>query len=111
MQYDQKEHADLPAALQSLAVCVKVAEFGMARRLRPSGGSSVNCVYTAPEVAEGSRLHLAADVYSFGVLLWELMVGRRARCVPLCLSAFVLFAVMNVNIRSQPPRARTHFLF
>jgi hypothetical protein len=82
VQYDASENEDLAAALRSLAVCAKLGEFGMSRRLRPSGllGSGIDSIYTAPEVAKGSRLHLASDGYSFGVLLWELMSGSRARC-------------------------------
>ena len=86
MQFDEAECADLRTALAGSAAAVKVAEFGLARRMLSQagggGGGGGRSMYTAPEVAAGSRLHLAADVYAFGVIMWELMMGRPASCAP-----------------------------
>jgi serine/threonine protein kinase len=33
--------------------------------------------YIAPEVLQGKKYTKASDIYSFGMIMWELMVGRR----------------------------------
>ena len=73
-------HRDLKAAnlLIGAGMTAKVADFNLARleAAAPSGGSSagaaVNPRWTAPEVLAGAPPSPAADVYAFGVLLWEL---------------------------------------
>jgi pimeloyl-ACP methyl ester carboxylesterase len=61
---------------------VKLADFGLARF---SGGDDVTGVpelagtvaYMSPEQAAGAELTPATDVFSFGVLAWELLAGER----------------------------------
>jgi serine/threonine protein kinase len=36
--------------------------------------------YVAPEVLQGKKYTKASDIYSFGMIMWELMVGRRPFC-------------------------------
>ncbi|KAL8102479.1 hypothetical protein AgCh_027106 [Apium graveolens] len=62
----------------------KIADFGLARILEKDGGSnSVSVVagsfgYLAPEYAHSVRVNEKIDVYSFGVILLELVTGREA---------------------------------
>mmetsp|Transcript_26263 Transcript_26263/g.36986 ORF Transcript_26263/g.36986 Transcript_26263/m.36986 type:complete len:245 (-) Transcript_26263:67-801(-) len=59
---------------------VKISDFGLAR-FSESGtyNASINSVFpvrwSAPEVLRGSKLSKASDVWSFGVLMWEVIQG------------------------------------
>eukprot|EP00899_Mesostigma_viride_P013379 jgi/Mesvir1/22041/Mv18606-RA.1 len=66
----------------------KVADFGMAKLMRDStasmmmmtrssnfGGGTV--AYMAPEVLSGKVVDDKCDVYSFGVMLWEIFTGQK----------------------------------
>lgn len=56
---------------------VKVADFGMARRwdpLRKMTRGCGTCHWMAPEVAQGTDYEDKADVFSYGMMLWEILV-------------------------------------
>jgi serine/threonine protein kinase len=87
---------------------LKVMDFGLARRmsdmsnLTQSGHIVGTLAYLPPERFLGKSGDKASDLYSVGVLLYELLCGR----LPFALDSSDLAAVMyaHVNDRPKPPR-------
>ncbi len=75
-------HFDLKSAniLLSKAGTAKLADIGMARVLNKSHLSIISGLgtfaWSAPEVLSGRRCTEKADIYSFGVVLWEICTGE-----------------------------------
>lgn len=77
----------MPIAGFTLDGTVKILDFGLARILENAdpqsnevykmSGETGSLRYMAPEVAEGLPYNHKADVYSFGIILWELNVGKK----------------------------------
>jgi serine/threonine-protein kinase len=61
---------------------VKIADFGVARALRDAQTAHTRTTaghlgYLAPEQARGLGVDERTDLFAVGVMLWELMAGRR----------------------------------
>ncbi|KAF2299047.1 hypothetical protein GH714_030199 [Hevea brasiliensis] len=54
----------------------RVSDFGLAHLVGPSSTPNRVAGYRAPEVTDPRRVSQKADVYSFGVLLLELLTGK-----------------------------------
>ncbi|TVU22938.1 hypothetical protein EJB05_32659, partial [Eragrostis curvula] len=64
--------------------CAKIADFGMAKLLGRDFNSVLTTIrgtmgYLAPEWISGHPITKKADVYSFGIVLLEIISGRRSR--------------------------------
>src|SRR4051812_94186 len=81
---------------------LKVTDFGIARagasEMTETGSIMGTAQYLSPEQAQGQRVGAPSDLYSIGVILYELLAGR----VPFSGDSAVSIALKHVS--DQPPR-------
>jgi serine/threonine-protein kinase len=87
----------------------KVIDFGILKRTGGAGSPALTRPdevlgtpeYVAPEIVRGDPFDGRADQYGAGVLLWELLVGRRP------FGGANALEVLEAQVRSRPPTLRT----
>jgi serine/threonine-protein kinase len=86
---------------------VKVTDFGIARAgasdMTETGSIMGTAQYLSPEQAQGHAVSEASDLYSVGVILYELLTGR----VPFDAESAVTIALKHVS-EAPPPPARVN---
>lgn len=84
---------------------VKVADFGIARvssaqsTLTREALGSVH--YISPEQAKGGKIDYRSDIYSLGVVMYEMLTGR----TPYDGETPVSVAIQHINANAVPPRS------
>jgi serine/threonine-protein kinase len=85
---------------------VKIVDFGLAKLAEPSAGADLSTQdgkilgtpsYMAPEQAKQSRVGPTADVFSLGVVLYEMLTGERP------FAGTTLVDVLVAVARDEPP--------
>ena len=84
---------------------VKVTDFGIARAgasdMTETGAIMGTAAYLSPEQAQGHAVGAASDLYSVGIVLYEMLTGR----VPFEAESAVTIALKQVSEDPVPPRA------
>ncbi|MEO0421810.1 MAG: serine/threonine-protein kinase [Pseudomonadota bacterium] len=92
---------------------VKLLDFGIAKLIDPSAGAAspltqagarlMTPEYASPEQIRGEAITTGSDVYQLGVLLYELLTGRR----PYQLNARALREMERIILEEEPTRPST----
>jgi serine/threonine-protein kinase len=78
---------------------VKLAEFGVAR----AGGVKGEFGYLSPEAASGLDVDHRTDVFAIGIVLWELLTGRRLFAGPTDYQTIELVRAARIPPLEDPP--------
>jgi serine/threonine-protein kinase len=99
---DLKPHNAIVAAGGKL----KLIDFGIARAdesdITQTGMVIGTAQYVSPEQAQGNRVTFASDLYSIGVILYEMVTGH----VPFEADTVVAVLLKHVKSRPAPPKKR-----
>ncbi len=87
------------------ALTLKITDFGLARLMKGSiltatGSLMGTPAYMSPEQCEGKKLDARSDIYSLGVVLYEVVTGRR----PFTFETPVQALYQHVHAPPVPPR-------
>lgn len=92
---------------------VKVMDFGIARAISDSSATMANTVgimgtaqYFSPEQAKGENVDARTDLYSTGVLLYEMLAGR----APFKGESAVSIAYQHVSEAPEPPSTHNNLI-
>jgi len=82
----------------------KIMDFGIARSLKARGITGTGMMigtpeYMSPEQVEGEQVDARSDIYSFGVILYEMVTGR----VPFEGETPISIAVKHKTVSPHPP--------
>ena len=110
-------HLDLksPNLFVDKHMTLKLGDFGLAREKKHSVYVSQGCggvgtpQWSAPEVLKGEPFNEFADVYSFGVILWELATRKTPFEGLMPIQVVVEVGLKNQRLQLQPDEANPQF--
>lgn len=103
-------HRDLkPANIMIAKSGIKVLDFGLAKSgkddtLTADGIVMGTPAYMSPEQREGRKADARSDIYSFGLVLYEMLTGKRAGTQPKRIPSRKLEKIVSRSLEEDPGR-------
>jgi serine/threonine-protein kinase len=90
---------------------IKIIDFGLAHSTHLQGMTATGLImgtpeYMSPEQVEGKRVDERADIYSLGIILYELFTGR----VPFTGDSAIAVGFKQMKEKPPPPRSIAPYL-